>query len=905
MLRIVIILAVICAMLAGWGGAVASAAEADGDFYVAPDGNDTWSGKLAARAVDGKDGPFATLARAQQAVRELKRREPGRTTPIRVIVRGGTYYLAHPLVFKPEDSGREGAPVVYEALAGETPVLSGGVRLTGWKLNAKGYWELRLPEVARGEWAFSQLFVDGQRRFRPRLPKGSYYTIAATVEPSQAAGGRGHDRFRYDEGDINPRWTNFGDVEVLAFHQWGMSRIGIGAVDEETRVVTLAAPTCNTSWWAAMPKGFRYIVENVPEALSEPGEWYLDRGTGVLTYIPMPGEDPAKAEVVAPRLERLVEMWGDADLGMTVDHIIFRGLTFSHTNWNLPPTGYSFPQAEAALGAAISAQGTRHCALERCVISHVGEYAVEWGMGCKHNRVQGCALVDLGAGGVKIGEQAFRPEGESLTSHQTVEDNLIAHGGRMHPAAVGVWIGHSPYNEVRNNEIRDFYYTGISVGWQWSYAPSQAHHNLIEYNEVGDIGQDVLSDMGGIYTLGPSPGSVIRGNRFHDVNCYSYGGWGIYFDQATTEMLAEGNLCFRCETGGFHQHFGKENRVVNNVFALAKTQQIIRSRAEEHMSFTFERNIVYWTEGKALGGNWTGANFLCDYNVYWDAAGDPVDLAGMTLEQWQAEGHDQHSVVADPLFVDPAKDDFRLRPESPALKLGFDPIALDKTGPRTPPPAAPERPVPRAYPPPPPPPPTRPVDEDFETAEVGSKPVDTQLFEESEDSVIRVTDETAATGKRSLKFTDVAGQEHSYAPHVVYNARYDKGVIEGSFDLRLEPGAVFYHEWRDWPGGAPYVVGPSLRIGQDRMLMANGLALAPMPEGKWLHFDLACGLGEQATGRYTLTVAAQSQEAPLVRQVEVPCEPKFKAMTWLGFVADGTDPGVFYLDNIKLEPRAE
>lgn len=876
-----------------------------GDFYVSPQGDDRWSGTLAAPNAQGTDGPFASLARAQKAARELKQREPNRERSITVLVRGGLYFLDSPLILTPEDSGTREAPVVYAAYGDEKAIFSGGVRLSGFKVLPNGRWQIEIPEVRSGEWLFSQLFVNGQRRFRPRLPKVGYSIVTATVTPSEAAQGRGHDRFQFAEGDINPQWTNLADVEALIFHQWGMSRLRIGSVDETNRVVTLATPTCGNDWWAAMPKGHRYIMENVAEALETPGEWYLDRKTGVLTYLPLPGEDAAKAEVIAPRLGYLVSLRGDPAIGLAVENVIFRGLTFCHTNWNLPEQGYSFPQAEAALGAAIRAVGARDCALERCVIAHTGEYAVEWGTGCQRNRVEGCTLVDLGAGGVKIGEQGYREDERVAASHQLVRDNLIAHGGRMHPAAVGVWIGHSPYNVVAHNDINDFYYTAVSVGWQWSYAPSLAHHNIIEYNHLHNLGQGVLSDMGGIYTLGPSPGSVLRGNRIHDVDCFSYGGWGIYFDQATTEILAEGNICYRCETGGFHQHFGRDNRVINNIFAFAKSGQLIRTRAEDHLSFTFERNIVYWKEGSLLGGDWSGNNFRMDRNVYWDASGAPVTFLGMTFEQWQDKGQDQNSIIADPLFVDPEKDDFSLRPESPALKLGFEPTDPVKIGPQLPPlPAGLARPVPAAYPPPPPPPPPQPIDDGFELQRPGDKPADVQLFEENDQAVIRVTDEQAASGKHSLKFVDIAGQKVSYAPHMVYRGGFNEGVLEGSFDLRIGPGMVFYHEWRDWPAGGQYIVGPSMRIAGDGSLTVGGAAFGKVPQDKWVHFEIVCGLGEQAKGTYQLTVTWEGQGAPLVL-TDLPCAPKFKAITWFGFVADGTEPGVAYLDNVKLKPRAE
>lgn len=875
-----------------------AAAQPQADFFVAVNGNDRWSGKLAEPNGAADDGPFATIERARQAVIDLRVKQPDRDRPITVLIRSGTHFLAEPLVFSPEDSGTQEAPVIYGAYPGEQPIISGGVPIAGWKRTAEGHWQVVLPEVALGEWTFSQLFVNGQRRFRPRLPADGYYYITGEVPPSEAAQGKGHDRFRFREGDIRGDWANLQDVEILPFHQWGMARMRIANVDEDRHAVTFTGPTCNMAYWASLPRGHRYLVENVREALDEPGDWYLDRKTGLLSYIPLPDEEPDSATAIAPRLDRLVEFRGETEAGLWVEHITFRGLSFAHTNWVVPERGYSFPQAEASLSGAVTATGARNCALEKCTVAHVGGYAVEWGHGCKHDRVEDCELIDLGAGGVKLGEQGYAQDEEAISEHHRVANNLIAHGGRMHPAAVGVWIGHSPYNEILRNEIQDFYYTGISVGWQWGYAPSHAHHNTIADNHVYNIGQGVLSDMGGIYTLGPSEGTEIRHNCFHDIESYSYGGWGIYFDQATTAILARDNLVYRTKTGGFHQHFGKENQVINNIFALARTGQIIRTRAEEHLSFTFERNIVYWKEGPLLGGNWSGDQYRLDYNLYWNPDPDSIRFGQMTLAEWQAKGQDQHSLIEDPHFVDPDNNDFRLQPDSPASRIGFESFDVTHFGPQGEPAMEPDRPpVPRAYPPPPPAPPPMPLEEDFELTPVGGKIAGFQTYEENDQATARVTDETAASGERSLKFVDLPGQEQNYNPHVFYTTSFASGVMVGSFDLRMGPGAHFFHEWRT--AGHPYKVGPSLRIGADGMLRASGKDVLPIPQGQWVHFEITCALGDEADGTYDLAVRLPG-DAQRQRRTDLECDPDFTSLAWFGFVAEGVEAGVFYLDNVRL-----
>lgn len=631
-------------------------------YYVSPHGNDAWSGRIAFPNRAKTDGPFATVARAQN---EARRAKTGGT--VRVLVRGGTYFLDKPLQFAPIDSGDPGSPVVYEAFRQEKPILSGGMRLTGLRKSDDGKWTLRIPEVARGSWTFSQLFIDGVRRPRARLPKSGYFTIAERL-PSGTPG-KGDDRFRYSADDLNPHWHDFGNVEVLNFHIWGMSRLRPKSIDPEKRTVVFTGSTGWDTFWAGLEKGRRYLVENVREALTEPGEWYLDRQTGILTVLPLPGEDLSKAVVVAPKLERLVDFVGTPE--GPVHDIAFRGIGFEHTAFNLTPQGRNFPQAESDLSAAVRFEFAQRCSLERCEVRGTGGYAVEALDGCSDIVVSDCEMTDLGAGGVKIGVPDFPPRPGCTTERVTVKDCLIAHGGRLHPAAIGVWIGHSAHNQVLRNEIADLYYTGVSVGWSWGYGPSGAHHNRIEGNHIHDIGHGVLSDMGGIYTLGVSPGTVLRANRIHDVESFDYGGWGLYTDEGSTGIVLEDNVVYRTSRAGFHQHYGKENLVRRNVFCNAGEAMLQRTRAEEHRSFTFENNVLVWKDVPTLTGNWSGSNYLFRKNLYWRTDGKPVEFGGKAFSEWQAVGQDLGSVVADPLFVDPEKGDFRLRHGSPALALGF------------------------------------------------------------------------------------------------------------------------------------------------------------------------------------------------------------------------------------------
>ncbi len=339
-------------------------------------------------------------------------------------------------------------------------------------------------------------------------------------------------------------------------------------------------------------------------------------------------------------------------------------------------------QAAHLVPAAIPAEGARSCSISDCTIAHIGTYGIHLGRGCRGCRVAACQMSDLGAGGVKVGETVLREDEAERTGENVVTDCRISGGGQVFHSAAAVWIGHSSHNTVAHNDIHEFYYAGVSVGWTSGYGPSGAHHNRIEYNHIWDIGRGLLSDIGGIYTLGVSPGTVLRGNLIHDVQAHTYGGYGIYLDQGSSHILAEDNVVWRCKHSCLEQHYGRDNRIRNNIFALSEQAQISRTRAEPHLSFTLERNIFYWTQGRLLAGNWEGANYHFERNVYFDASGQPVRFGELPFAEWQRRGTDENSVTADPCFVDPLAGDFRLKTYSPAHMVGFRPIDTSKVGPR-------------------------------------------------------------------------------------------------------------------------------------------------------------------------------------------------------------------------------
>ncbi|MBM4045262.1 MAG: right-handed parallel beta-helix repeat-containing protein, partial [Planctomycetes bacterium] len=471
-----------------------------GRYLVAVDGRDSWSGTLPAPN-DGKtDGPFATLERARDAVRELKRTAGGLREPVTVRVRGGRYPLARPLTFTPEDSGAEGRPITYCAYPGEKPVISGGVRIEGWRKHDERLWVADVPWVKERKRPFHQLFVNGVRRTRARMPnQGSYFytkrlTLTADTHPVCLG-------MWFHKEDLPPLQDPQNAV-ICLFHNWVNSFNYIGEADWARGRIKFARP----AGVFFLGPSVRFYVENVREGLDAPGEWFLDVGEGRLYYSPQANEDMAQAEVIAPALASpLVKVAGDPDAGLYVEHLAFKGLSFQHADADLSRTYPHSVQGAHTQKGAFFATALRHSVIEDCEFTRLGEHAVSLREACAWNTVTRCHVHDVGGGGIYLSEAApRRPDQTLLTAHNTVDNNLIHDGGHLFRAGCGVFLGGSAsFNEITHNEICDLSWMGVHLGWSWTgRAPAYTHHNTVAYNHIHHIGNGVLNDIGGIYTLG-------------------------------------------------------------------------------------------------------------------------------------------------------------------------------------------------------------------------------------------------------------------------------------------------------------------------------------------------------------------------------------------------------------------
>lgn len=692
-------------------------------YFVSTEGSDSWSGKLPEPNADGTDGPLATIAGARDLLRR-KKQAGSWEGPTTVWIRGGRYDTSEPIAFTDADS----APVTYAAYPGERPVIDGGRRITGWreeKWKDLSVWVTHLPELAAGKWRFRQLFVNGGRRLRPRWPKQGFFRMAdvPSISLEHTSLFDGADCFRSVPGEMK-LWHNINDVEVMVFHFWVDERMPITAYDEETGLVTCSRKSVFTLKQEVGNQFNEYYLENVFEALTEPGEWYADTVSGNVYYLPLPGEKLEEADIAAPAVEQLIVLRGDPEAGRYVEFLRFQGLEFVHTDWRQPDEGVispdlipdpelagqpvarfaCSPQAALFVPGVIAMKGARWCAVQGCTIKHAGYYAVDVGDGCFGVQLADNTMTDLGAGGVKINGSDAKGPLSRRTARIAVTDNRIHDCGKVFCGAVGIVSMHASDNILSHNHIHHLPYSGISCGWVWGYDDNVSCNNRIEKNHIHDLGFGWLSDMGGIYTLGVQPGTVIRGNLIHDIEKKIYGGWGIYLDEGSSYIVVENNICCNMSSQGFNHHFGKETLVRNNIFAYCREGSASLALPDPSGSFsvTFERNILLGTGQPAfVGGSRSkleAGTCASDLNLFWDTSGRPFYCGNGNYDsqakwvysrvfdrnEWRRLGRDTHSLEADPCFADAEHYDFTLSAHSPALTIGFVPIDTADVGPRLP-----------------------------------------------------------------------------------------------------------------------------------------------------------------------------------------------------------------------------
>ncbi len=659
-------------------------------LYVSPNGDDKFDG-LSTHSARGSKGPFATLERARDEIRTLKKANPGAS--FNVVLRGGTYYLPDTFVLEPEDSGTEDNPIVYSAYPGERPVLSGGRRITGFQREIykdKACWTVTLDEVTEGNWYFRQLFVNGLRRNRPRLPKKGFYNFtgipegANAVSKSEGPWFNGPDKAYFKPGDISAQWYDKKSIDIVTLQQWFSTHHKIKSIDEPSSLVEFYKHSISTLKDESGKHFARYFADNVFEALSEPGEWYLDRESGLLRYLPLTDEDIDSACVVAPRLQTIMRLAGTEENPVT--NVIFKNISFQHAEWHAPNDYIGSVQAAFHVPGSVVFEHAEKCCLKGCEIVHVSQYGLEIGWGSHKCEVDSCNIYDMGAGGIRINHEWYKGKKTVSTNYYieksrpgkpnaSIIKNCSIHDGTLiYPGAVGVFIGNAGFVKVLNNHIYNLNYTGISSGWTWNYDPTATIGIQIEGNHIHHIcWRGPLSDNGAIYLLGQHPGGVVANNHIHHIGCHHYGGTGIYPDQASSFLKVYNNIIHHTRNG-FNTHFGRSNHVFNNIFALVSENAFKLGNPEEVRSCVFENNIIYSRDGKPAANVFDKRHGLIRNNLFYQE-GLPENFAsGFSMEYWQGKGQLDGCLVKDPLFADPDGGDFSIREDSPAYEIGFKPF---------------------------------------------------------------------------------------------------------------------------------------------------------------------------------------------------------------------------------------
>jgi parallel beta-helix repeat protein len=511
---------------------------------------------------------------------------------------------------------------------------------------------------------------------------------AKEMQVTEGQGGVDTDQFQFAAGEIRrfPRSPN-PEIHIFPGEGWVNSILNVVQIDPEARTVFLEK---NSSASEDLRPGNRYYVANVLEELDQPGEWYLDRQQGWLYYWPSSRGFPNQT-VVAPVLDRLITINGDPARNRWASNITIRGLEFRDTSYSGSISVYM------PADAAVWISGGRDCVVEGNRFVTVGGYGVRL-----DNRSRGCEIVGNeiawnGEGGViLVGESAATQPIDNL-----IAGNWIHHGGQVYKHVAGVYCTTASGTRVANNQIDHMPRYGISFK---SYdRNAYSHDNTAEYNDILFTNLET-SDSGAIETLGrdqQDSGNVIRGNRIMDVvgmkdmpdgrMVSPFMTWGIYLDDYSSGTIVRGNIVARTHWGAVCVHGGRNNLIENNIFAEGETQQM-RYQVRDAFSRNnrFVRNIVYFTgEGADVfkhTGEWRRDVLSeSDNNLYWHGRGagffEGRDMTPMgTMDKWRGAGFDRRSVFGDPRFVDPGHDDFRIRPDSPALRLGFQPIAVEKIG---------------------------------------------------------------------------------------------------------------------------------------------------------------------------------------------------------------------------------
>jgi hypothetical protein len=665
-------------------------------FYVAPNGNDAWSGTQPAANAAGTDGPFRSVGRARDVLRERRRAgEP--PAPTTVYVRGGVYELEEALRLGAEDSGTPQAPVVYAAYLAEKPILSGGTRLRGWSREGVPRPEVWVTRVA-ADWEFSELFLDGKR-----LPRAASSNDERWETWPRAAAGSNRGAIQLPEKSALGGQADRG-VEVNVVLSPGSHFLNVllpvDRVDVENRLISFPAPAPY-----AIEEGDHFRLENSPLWIDRPGEW-SSSADGRIFLWPPSGRDPNETETIAPRLKAAIELVGDADAGSPARFVTLRGLTFMYFDrgrFGEP----GLPGGRSALDtndSTIFVSGAEDCSIERCRIANVAGMGIRAFGPAKRLSISENEIADCGGTGVAV---HGRDVGLHHENHgHRIERNHVHHCGAAWWHGVGIHAVMSADVRIAGNHVHDMPYAGIFVtgqralnfrrakavagrrvpGFRWDeiaddpltvesvkrFVPGGV---TIERNVVRDVMQR-LDDGGAIYTWA-SHHNVIRDNLISD--CARDFSFGIYLDAEELDTVISGNVVKRCPSapspkkgGALFLHQNGRVRVTNNVFAFSdRLFRFLGSYGGHEISrnlFLFGPAPIADETPDRKGENDFGKAVMDD-NLFWSVSGREVLTEALNLRR--RAGWDVRSTEQDPELEEAPDGTLRFRQSSPLLKRGF------------------------------------------------------------------------------------------------------------------------------------------------------------------------------------------------------------------------------------------